>query len=324
MPVDEHLLNEELRWRRQKGVRWTPNGVSVMQGLTAAIVVPLGGLGLELAVALKPANELVSVALLVIVCGVALFMSNSAARWLWVAIGPVARTLLRPLGVLGFWPTVLLVFFLVSFPFALLRAGRAGVLNRGPFKGPGWVALMADEGRGRFLEVKRSDAEARCHALGMVLPTLEEASRVAPQWAGYAWNRAGPFHLEHPTSPAMTVLREHPRNVAPSDEDARYAVCVERTGGTERASPSTASTAHADSDLESMEPVDSDLTRADAGVTLPADSGVTQPADAAAVEARSPPRTLWMYEDAQGVTHVTDRFEEIPRKARARARRISE
>jgi hypothetical protein len=31
-----------------------------------------------------------------------------------------------------------------------------------------------------------------------------------------------------------------------------------------------------------------------------------------------------MYEDAQGVTHVTDRFEQIPRKARARARRISE
>jgi hypothetical protein len=122
--MDDELLEEELgsSWTR----RGRPAGANAIIALAVALTLVLWLATLVVMATLLqgPAGSGVveprSLGVLAVL-GAEMFIGPALARRLWVAIGPGLRAALRPLGVLGPWPLLLLFGFAALVLIVVLK-----------------------------------------------------------------------------------------------------------------------------------------------------------------------------------------------------------
>jgi hypothetical protein len=120
-----------------------------------------------------------------LVLGGELFVAQWLAAKTWRAIGPTARTVLRPLMLFGPWPVVVMVGFLALFVMSAARgAATAELFHRPPVVGLNWKRFdLAGAERGG---VTYDKAMVRCPELGdgWRLPTQNDLATLRPAFEG--------------------------------------------------------------------------------------------------------------------------------------------
>lgn len=125
MDDDDALLNEELHSSGRHGQRGRPPGANAITAIGIVVTLVLWAITAVLLssfLAGSPGSGVIeprSIAAL-IVFGIEAFVAVGIAGRVWVAIGPDARGLLRPIGVLGPWPMIgiaILLTLAVVSPF---------------------------------------------------------------------------------------------------------------------------------------------------------------------------------------------------------------
>ena len=129
---EEALLQRELHWRSRPGDRRRPAGGNaiIAIGIVFTLVMwAISGLALAAFLGGPSGSGVIDPKSLValVVFGVELMVAGAAASRVWVAIGPGARTVLRPFAFLGPWPMLIIgaiaavmVLSIVASPFVPL------------------------------------------------------------------------------------------------------------------------------------------------------------------------------------------------------------
>jgi hypothetical protein len=117
--------------------------------------------------------------LVFIVCGVELLVAAIVAGRVWVAIGPSARSVLRPLGVLGPWPLLFITGFAALYVVALLAAPFLPKTPEPATSGRNW----------RFANTSRygatyEQAVELCEKSGERVPRREDLAAFDPPFPG--------------------------------------------------------------------------------------------------------------------------------------------
>ncbi len=127
-----------------------------------------------------PSNAVVSpgACLTLVVLGVELWLASTLARGTWRAIGPTARSLLRPFMVLGPWPFIFVVGFAALMLIAIPRMKFA------PVKGENWRISQLSHAERHGVTFKQ--ALVRCLEMGdgWAPPTREEVALLTPAFGG--------------------------------------------------------------------------------------------------------------------------------------------
>jgi hypothetical protein len=109
---DEALLQRELHWRSRPGDRRRPAGSNAITAIGLVLTLVMWGVTTAvLRAVFSGSPEINPSAILFIAFAVEMFVAAVVAGRVWVAIGPGPRGLLRPFGVLGPFPMLIIGFF---------------------------------------------------------------------------------------------------------------------------------------------------------------------------------------------------------------------
>ena len=106
---------------------------------------------------------------------VELGIAVAVATRVWIAIGPGARAVLRPFGVLGPWPMIAIAFFVAVYIVAIVAAPFLPRTQPPATSGRNWQLL--DTGS---LGVTYEEAVQRCEQTGARVPSRDDLSAFDP------------------------------------------------------------------------------------------------------------------------------------------------
>lgn len=115
----------------------------------------------------------------VLLFGGELFVAGAIARRVWLAIGPGARGILRPLGALGPWPMIGIVSFAALWTAAMLAAPFLPRKVETPSSGRNW-RLAQTGGPG----VTYENAVRQCREAGERVPSRGDLEHFDPPFPG--------------------------------------------------------------------------------------------------------------------------------------------
>jgi len=173
---DDAQLQEDLHWRSMPGRRRRPPGMNaitamgivmvfLLWGITAAVFRPF----LE-----RPAGGAGRALVVIVVCGIEAMVGMAIAARVWVAIGPDARRGLRPFGVLGPWPMLVIGFFATVSMVSLLT-GPFLPSSRPVTSGRNWHLAKTDR-----LGATYAEALEICRETGDRVPRREDIALFDP------------------------------------------------------------------------------------------------------------------------------------------------
>jgi hypothetical protein len=179
---DEALLNKELYWRSSPGNRTRPAGSNAITAIGLVITLVLWGITAVVIERIpkepSPSGMIEPRSLIVLVVfGVEMFVAAMIAGRVWVAIGPGARGILRPLGALGPWPMIGIMFFASVWVIALVVAPFMPDLTP-PSSGRNWRVVAPDRAG-----VPYEEAARLCDQPGERVPSREDVARFDPPFA---------------------------------------------------------------------------------------------------------------------------------------------
>jgi hypothetical protein len=222
---DDALLDEELHWRSRPGHRRRPAGANAITAIGIVITVVLWGITwvlLKPFLAGSPGSGVIDPKSIVvlIVFGVAMFVAAGLAGRLWVAIGPGARSVLRPIGVLGPWPMLGIAFFTVLFVVSMFAAPFLPKKPPAATSGRNWRFAKTVR-----LGVTYEEAVARCKATGERVPSRDDLARFDPPFP-----RQTTVWLEKPAGADLPIALTSDGQVAhmtaaPGRSPHAYVVC---------------------------------------------------------------------------------------------------
>lgn len=169
---DDEQLQEELDWQPRRYVRErTPRGANAIMALGGALMLPMWGVTMA---RVGSVSDL-GVIKLLLVFGLEGCVALVIARFAWRLIGPVPRTLIRPLMIFGPLPPLVLICCSgmgIGSATGILKKPNPHVLRRS-----GNWSLPKEGDSVRF-----SDAQALCAKLGPQwrVPRQEEMARLKP------------------------------------------------------------------------------------------------------------------------------------------------
>ncbi len=212
---DDALLRRELHWKSRTGDRRRPAGANAILAMALVITLALWaitGVVLGRLLAGRPTSSGVvdPISLVVlIVFGVEMFIAAGVAGRIWIAIGPTARSILRPFGILGPWPMLIVGFFVavsivafVAAPFMSTPQPERGTSGRN------WHMVTTDRGG-----VTLDEAVQLCKQTGGLVPRPEDLDALDPPFTGRTTVWLEPpagENVELMLAPDGTVSREIP------------------------------------------------------------------------------------------------------------------
>lgn len=190
---DEALLERELHWQSRPGDTRRPPGSNAITAIGIVVTLVLWAItGVVSAPFLAgPSGSGVidpRAIVVIIVFGVEMLVAAAVAGRVWVAIGPRARRVLRPFGVLGPWPMLGIAFLVVLYVASFVAAPFLPKTPEPATSGRNWRLL--DTGRGR---VTYEEAVQLCEQTGERVPSGDDLAAFDPPFPGgtSAWI-AGP------------------------------------------------------------------------------------------------------------------------------------
>jgi hypothetical protein len=169
---DDEDLRAEMEWRpplikTRSSWRNTPPGVNVIGGIGLLFFVPALVLVMSIT---EPSDSLPgSFGRLLLWGGGILLVAGFLAKWTWLAIGPRARTALRPLGRLGPGGMVVALLVLAYLCYSLVlpftRDRSPDALAGGPLSGDDFSIETASGGR-RVRRATLLEARRHCTSKG--------------------------------------------------------------------------------------------------------------------------------------------------------------
>jgi hypothetical protein len=170
---DDEQLQEELNWRPRKSHphERTPRGASAMMAMGGALMLPMWGMTMA---RVGSVSDL-GVIKLLLVFALEGLVAMAIAQVLWRVIGPVGRTLIRPLMILGPLPPLVLICCSgmgLGASTGVLKKPNPHLLSRGSNWG---IPREGDS-------VRFSDVQALCTKLGPQwrMARQEELARLEP------------------------------------------------------------------------------------------------------------------------------------------------
>ncbi len=224
--MDDHaLLQEELHWRSGPGHSRRPAGTNaitaigivitlVLWGITGIVLTPLLS-GPRGSGVIEPRSIVV-----IVVFGVEMLVAAAVSGRVWVAIGPGARGALRPFGVLGPLPMLVMAFFVVissaSFVLAPFMPRKAAPTTAGR----NWRFVKTDR-----LGVTYEHAVQMCKEAGERVPSREDLALFDPPFPGL-----GLVWLEKPPDAKLPIVLDRDLKVGsfsarPGSSPHAYVVC---------------------------------------------------------------------------------------------------
>lgn len=186
---DQEQLEADLRFSPRK----TFSGRTVRGPLGATAITAFGLVytlllwGVTVAIASQTqANSGLGAVLWLLVMGAEMFVAGSLAQGTWKAIGPVPRTVLRPLMILGPWPFLIATGLAFAMGVGLVRGAISGELFKPELlEGQNWKVFRLD--RRERNGVTASQAEVRCRELGdgWRVPSPNDYAAMQPKFEGH-------------------------------------------------------------------------------------------------------------------------------------------
>jgi hypothetical protein len=181
---DHTLLSRELDWRSRPGDRRRPPGSNAITAVGIVLtLVQWAVTTLVLAPYLEgpPGSGVIAPRAIVaiLVYGIEMLIAAAVATRVWVAIGPGARTALRPIAVLGPWPMLGIAFLLVLYVASFVAAPFLPKAPELATSGRNW--RLVDTGRGG---VTYEQAVELCGQAGERVPSRDDLAAFDPPFPG--------------------------------------------------------------------------------------------------------------------------------------------
>jgi hypothetical protein len=201
---DDALLNEELHWRSRPGHRRRPPGSNAITAIGLAVTIVLWaitGVAATSYLSGPSGSGMIDprAVVMFVVFGVELFAAAVLAGRVWVAIGPAARGVLRPLGVLGPLPMLVIGALTSLYVVSIVLAPFLPMKSRPASSGLNW-RLVETVPNG----VTYEEAVARCAASGSErVPSRDDLADFDPPFSAGArvW-------LEKPDDAALPIAHD--------------------------------------------------------------------------------------------------------------------
>lgn len=221
---DDALLKRELYWRPKPGDRRRPAGsnaitaigivLTLVQWAITGLVFSRVMAGPSTTSGMIDPRSIVALAIF----GAEMFVAGILATRIWVNIGPAARNVLRPFGVLGPWPMLIIAAFIALVIASFIAAP---FLPKPVTSGRNWQLLTTTPPEGVPLE----EAVQLCEQTGARVPSLDDLKAFDPPfpqgtavWLEQNDAQEGMLFLSAEARPTRRVTR--------SSELVRYAaVC---------------------------------------------------------------------------------------------------
>ncbi|HYO69014.1 MAG TPA: hypothetical protein VEU33_23335 [Archangium sp.] len=165
---DDVQLDEELQWQPRKG-SWkrTPRGATAIMAMGGVLMLPMWAITMQI---VGSASDLAAVGVFLIM-GLEGVVAMAIARGLWSVMGPIPRTLIRPLMLFGPLPPLALM--------CCFGAGLFGMKEPNPHflsRGLNWAIPKNGD------PVRFSEVQALCAKLGSQwrIPREGEMERLKP------------------------------------------------------------------------------------------------------------------------------------------------
>jgi hypothetical protein len=181
---EDALLARELHWQSRPGDRRRPAGSNAITAIGLVITLTLWAItGVVLAPALAgpPSGDVIdpSAIVFIVVFGIEMLVAVIVAGRVWVAIGPRARSLIRPIAVLGPWPTLIIGFLVAVWIVSFVAAPFLPKTPEPATSGRNWRLL--DTSRGG---VTYEEAVQLCDLSGDRVPSRDDLAAFDPPFAG--------------------------------------------------------------------------------------------------------------------------------------------
>lgn len=180
---DDALLQRELHWRSRPNDRRRPPGSNAITAIGIVITLLLWaitGVVLGRVLAGRPTGSGVidpKSLVVLIVFGVEALIAAGASGRIWVAIGPDARSVLRPFAVLGPWPMLLIGLFAALYVVSFVAAPFLPTTPEPPTRGHNWHLMDSDQ-------VTYEQAIELCKQAGERVPSRDDLTAFDPPYAG--------------------------------------------------------------------------------------------------------------------------------------------
>ena len=209
---EDALLRRELHWQPGPGDRRRPPGSNAISAIGIIITLVQWAITLLVLAPLldrPPGSGVIepSAIIVIIVCGVEMLIAAAVAGRIWAAIGPAARSVLRPFGVLGPIPMMIIAFLAVLYVVSFVAAPFLPRQAEPATSGRNW--RLVDTARGG---VTYEEAVEICTQTGERVPSRGDLTAFDPPFPGgtSAWIEAEEGVLLSLT-PDGRVAREVPR-----------------------------------------------------------------------------------------------------------------
>jgi hypothetical protein len=199
---DDALLNQELHWSPRPGHRKRPSGANAITaiGLIVTIVLwAVTGVACQSFLSGPSGGGMIDprAVLMLVLFGGELLVAAAVAGRVWVAIGPTARGLIRPFGVLGPLPLLVIGGLAGLFVVSMVLAPFLPRKPASATSGANWRVLEMTGGG-----VTYEEAVARCAASGSErVPSRDDLASFDPPYSAGArvW-------LEKPDDATLPII----------------------------------------------------------------------------------------------------------------------
>lgn len=180
---DDALLQRELHWQSRPGDRRRPPGSNAITAIGLVVTLVLWAITavvLDRLLAGRPTGSGMiepSAIIAIIVFGLEMLVAVVVAGRVWVAIGPGARSVLRPIAVLGPWPMLGIAFFAALYVVSFVAAPFLPRTPEPPTSGRNWRLMDSDQ-------VSYEQAIELCKQAGARVPSRDDLTAFDPPYAG--------------------------------------------------------------------------------------------------------------------------------------------